>query len=87
LSTRAQESENIWDLSESGLGRGINFLDDEKEIREKERSKLVIAHLYFITNIFFSTHLYPNGSSGLHNFQDLRYNNIFRFILGYGKII
>jgi len=29
--------------------RKFNFLDDEKVNREKEKSKLVIAHLYFIT--------------------------------------
>ncbi len=51
-STRAQESKNIWDLSESGLGQEFNFLDDEKVSRRREKSKLVIAHLYFITNIF-----------------------------------
>ncbi len=30
----------------------FNFLDDEKVNREKEKLKLVIAHLYFIMNIF-----------------------------------
>ena len=51
--------------------RKFNFLDDEKVNREKkEKSKLVIAHLYFI-NIFFA-HLYSNVSSGLLNYQDSR---------------
>jgi len=35
----------------------FNFLDDEKVNREKEKSKLVIAHLYFIMNIFFCAYL------------------------------
>jgi hypothetical protein len=51
--------------------RKFNFLDDEKVNREKEKSKLVITHLYFI-NIFFA-HLYSNVSSGLLNYQDSRY--------------
>jgi hypothetical protein len=50
--------------------RKFNFLDDEKVNREKEKSKLVIAHLYFIT--FFFAHLYSNVSSGLLNYQDSR---------------
>ena len=51
--------------------RKFNFLDDEKVNREKkEKSKLVIAHLYFI-NIFFA-HLYSTVSSGLLNYQDSR---------------
>jgi hypothetical protein len=51
--------------------RKFNFLDDEKVNREKkEKSKLVIAHLYFIT--FFFAHLYSNVSSGLFNYQDSR---------------
>ena len=50
--------------------RKFNFLDDEKVNREKEKSKLVIAHLYFI-NIFFA-HLYSNVSSDLLNYQDSR---------------
>ena len=52
--------------------RKFNFLDDEKVKREKkEKSKLVIVHLYFITFFFFA-HLYSNVSSGLLNYQDSR---------------
>ena len=70
-STRDQENKDIWDLSNIGLDEKIQlFGRRESNTRKKEKSKLVIAHLYFI-NIFFA-HLYSNVSSGLLNYQDSR---------------
>ncbi len=57
--------------------------------KKSEKGKIEAGHRTSLLKdeYFFSTHLYPKGSSSLHIFQDSRYDNVFRFILGYGKII
>ncbi len=83
-STRAQESENIWDLLESGLGQGSTSWT----MRKASNRKIEAGHRTSLLQMnFFSTHLYLNGSSGLRNFQDSRYDYLLCFIFGYGKII
>ncbi len=57
-STRAQGSKNIWDLSESGLGQGINFLDDEKEIGERKKNRSWSSHISTSYRTFFFLHIF-----------------------------
>ena len=64
--------------------RKFNFLDDEKVNWEKEKSKLVIAHLYFI-NIFFCASLFKCffWSTQLSRFK---MHKVLHFIFSHGKI-
>jgi hypothetical protein len=82
----AQENKDIWDLSNIGLDEKIQLFGRRESKSRKEKSKLVIAHLYFITNIFFRASLFKCffWSNQLSRFE---MHNVFYFIFSHGKII